>query len=133
MDSPEFVEFKTANISRPKTRQSEEEEPEEEVEIYEAGMIYAIIADTRDYSDGFCLAKCTKSQEDGFLGIYLEKSSVPSIDQVLFKETSSRSKFYTRSVLSSVVSIIKKSDVIYAASQSEIDEIIFSANSIAIM
>ena len=131
MDSPEFVEFKTANISRPKTRQSEEEEPEEEVEIYEAGMIYAIIADTRDYSDGFCLAKCTKSQEDGFLGIYLEKSSVPSIDQVLFKATSS--KFYTRSVLSSVVSIIKKSDVIYAASQSEIDEIIFSANSIAIM
>ena len=128
MDSPEFVEFKTANISRPKTRQSEEEEPEEEVEIYEAGMIYAIIADTRDYSDGFCLAKCTKSQEDGFLGIYLEESSVPSIDQVLFKATS-----YTRSVLSSVVSIIKKSDVIYAASQSEIDEIIFSANSIAIM
>ena len=131
MDSPELFEFKTANISRPKTRQSEEEEPEEEVEIYEAGMIYAIIADTRDYSDGFCLAKCTKSQEDGFLGIYLEKSSVPSIDQVLFKATSS--KFYTRSVLSSVVSIIKKSDVIYAASQSEIDEIIFSANSIAIM
>lgn len=74
-----------------------------------------------------------KSQEDGFIGIYLEKSSVPSIDQVLFKATSSRSKFYTRSVLSSVVSIIKKSDVIYAASQSEIDEIIFSANSIAIM
>ena len=91
-----MVEFKAAATSRPRTRQSEDLETEEQLG-YEPGKIYVILADTRDYSEGFCLAKCVKPNVDSFLGNYLEKSVVAGTD-VLFNVTSYRANFEAETV-----------------------------------
>ena len=132
VDFPKEVEFKAAaTFSRTRTRQSVDMEPDEIV-CYDPARVYVIIADIRDYSDGFCLAKCIKSGEDSFVGMYLEKVSVTESD-VIFKATSYRSKFVAETVLSTILSITEQSNGEYSVSNSEIDEIIFSVNSIANM
>ena len=123
-----MVEFKAAATSRPRTRQSEDLETEEQLG-YEPGKIYVILADTRDYSEGFCLAKCVKPNVDSFLGNYLEKSVVAGTD-VLFNVTSYRANFEAETVFSTILSITSESNGGYSVSQSEINDIIFSINSL---
>lgn len=115
-----------------RTRQVEEIESVDKIG-FESGKVYVIIADTSDYSDGFCLAKCKKSYEDHFYGNYLDKisdSEDPSDGSISFRLTSYQGTFFSASVLSFVLFLTEKHNRLYTISQAEINDIIFAVNSL---
>ena len=72
---------------------------------FQVGAFYAIIADYSDYCDGFCIAKCVKTNVNSFSGLYLENCSETE-DFVFFRELKDVGRFESDSVHSILISII---------------------------
>ena len=50
---------------------------------FTVGAFYAINSDTSDFSEGFCIAKCLKSDLKSFSGQYLKKCEAV-VDNLVF-------------------------------------------------
>ena len=92
---------------------------------FQAGSFYAINA--ADYSDGFCISKCLKSNLGFFDGTFLKKSS-EMVDLVLFEETKKTGRFESEKVNSMLISIapLQNSKGQYCVKMDEIEQIISS-------
>ena len=95
--------------------------------LFTAGQYYSIKADVRDFDDGYCVAKALECSADYFVGSYLEETSMcPDEGKVFFKETKTKGKFWSASVLSCILSVTSVGVAIVSIEKSEIDEILCS-------
>ena len=97
--------------------------------VFSDGKYYSIRADTRDFQDGFCIAKTTQCHSNSFVGVYLEEVADKS-DQsiVVYTETPTRGQFDDDEVISVVVSVSSEDLNLVSIDRAEIEEILYSAN-----
>ena len=128
VEQPWSIQLTLSNKSCPTTRGREDEAAPEESEVEaEPGKFYTIMADCRDFEDGFCIAKCTSCGPNYFEGIYLLKTT-ENDDSIGFIETKEVSKFYFEHVVSVVLSIKDISNGQFSVDKKEIEEILYSVN-----
>ena len=128
VEQPWSIQLTLSHASYPTTRSKEAEPPTEESDIEaEPGKFYTILADCRDFEEGFCIAKCTSCGQNYFEGVYLLKTR-ENDDSVVFEETKDVSKFSFEHVVSVVLSIKEMSDGQFSVDKNEIEEILYSVN-----
>ena len=130
MDLPKAIKFKRVSKNIVKTRHAVAEEfmEEEDDDNFLPDKFYVIRADTRDFSKGFCVAKCIKAEADFFIGQYLVKVSEDTT-KVFYKLSKEKAKFYSESVFSTIISLVTVSPGDFALDKFEISNIISSVNS----
>ena len=85
------------------TRSTESGEPgelSEPSQVITPGSFYAILADHRDFDDGFCISKAVKLNFSEFVGNYCKKSGGQSgSSEVVFQVTAEKAAFYMNLLL----------------------------------
>ena len=95
---------------------------------FTVGAFYAINSDTSDFSEGFCIAKCLKSNLESFNGQYLEKYGEVEDNLVFYREIKEKGRFASETVNSMLVSITPVENCIgrYSIHKEELEQIILS-------
>ena len=95
------------------------------------GSFYAILADCRDFDEGFCIAKSVKVNTIEFKDKYYKKSERQTDSSVmLYKETKKTALFNFITVLHELISV-KIVDSCLTIDIDEIENIIVSANEVS--
>ena len=106
---------------------STEVPPGELAVVVTLGHYYAIRADSRDYEEGFCIAKVIKCHNNHFQGVYLEKSETTDA-KLYFKESNNFGCFDLDTVISQLISALTVNRHIVEVEMDEINEILASTN-----
>ena len=113
------------------TRSTEPSEPGELGEpsqVITLGSFYAILADHRDFDDGFCISKTVKLNYSEFEGYYCKKSGGQSeSSEVVFQVTAEKAAFNLNTVLHELITVKVEGSTVKIDLE-EYEDIVASAN-----
>ena len=110
------------------TRSTEPGELGEPSQVITPGSFYAILADHRDFDDGFCISKAVKLNYSEFEGYYCKKSGGQSeSSEVVFQVTAEKAAFNLNTVLHELITVKVEGSTVKIDLE-EYEDIVASAN-----